>query len=238
MLGEVVRSTSAIQAGSKASPVLKNVPAGHKVVLAAQAPSTTASTSWVATDTKGNTWVKRPQQAYTTSINSQIVVFDCVLTTPLTTSDSITVTSTDRTPAGWAVLAFEFDNLSAFNTQQTNLGASTAPSTGTTPAPSQDSQLVFCAFGFVDTGSANVFTKTTGFTDAPKATAPLATPKSLACQWRYVNVAAPSGRSAIAGLAPSANWVAAIVLENVVTESGIWLLQTGPVKVPLEITYL
>ena len=210
-IGEIVRYAhdSATNVSSVTVLVSLAAPAGTRIILAVNSNPNTAVTGYTATDTKGNTWTQRSLQVHATSNNSNLGVLECLVTTPLTTADTITVgnTSNLRSPAIWIVLAEGFDDLSlGFDVQASATGTSASPASGATGASAQARELVFGVVGF--TGNP-VFTIGSGFTGpAGGQLNTTTTTRGLAVEWQYMSVSGPY--SAGGALSGSQGWCAAV----------------------------
>lgn len=227
--------------GPTAQAFAKNVPVGHTLIVAAQAPSTTAETTFTMTDSAGNTYTQRKVQAHATPINNQIVLFTCQVTAAITAgSTTWTLKSVNRNPAGWAVIAEEFDSLSDGydSTAGTNgnQGASHDPATGATATAAQDLETIVVALGFIDTGSANVYTPPAGWSTTAKATTLLASPKSVLLTWRTVDAPGTRSFTGTGSLSVSANWAAAIMAMKADPDPSGMYIWNGSALVPVEVT--
>jgi hypothetical protein len=210
-IGEIARYAhdSATNVSSVAVPVSLAAPAGTRIVLAVNSNPNTAMTGYTASDSKGNTWTQRAFQVHATSNNSNLGILECLVTTSLTTSDTITVgnMSNLRSPAIWLVLAHGFDDVSAgFDVQTSATGTSTAPASGATGAAAQASELVYGAVGF--TGNPTC-TLGSGFSGpAGGSLYATTTTRGLAAEWQYVT--ASGTRSAGSTLSGAQGWCAAV----------------------------
>lgn len=245
-VGEAVRYTDAVQASSKSGNFSKSVPAGHWIMVAIAAPSTTAETVFTFTDSVGNTYTQRGVVSFTTPINSQLALFSCHVTTPIVGGSggghsTWTATSTTRNPNGWCILGEQFSRLTAFDKVATNFGtASKDMSTGTTGSAAQDRQMLFGAWEWTDVGGTSAFDlpiDVPAWSGVSKVTMALGAPKSLAVGWQFVD---ESGvRTATAHQEPTnATWTAGIIAMNRdLDPSGVSILKTGP-DIEVEMTLL
>lgn len=192
--------------------VLVAVPAGAKFVVVANAPVTGSITAWSISDSKGNTYSPARVTQNGTSLNYQMAMFDSVVSTALTTSDTVTISVTGASPAKWDVYGLYSNDAGAFDSSGTSVGSASAVSVATASG-AQSSQLAVVAVAFTDTGATTTITPDAGFTAGTKLTAsPSSAPRSLQVFWQYANSA---GAKSFAGtLSSSQGWGATIVTYN------------------------
>jgi hypothetical protein len=179
---------------------------GHTLILAVNAHGGTAGSVFTATDTKGNTWTQRFIND-TTVTNNRVAVLTAPVTTALTTSDTINLTISSGTRATWLVDVHDFDDLAAFDVTANAAGtASTSMDSGLTATSTQNSELLFGAFGWA--GTQTLTTPGAGYTAGAALSAPTAG-RNLAVEWQYVNTAGT--RQATATLSGGTAWAGGVV---------------------------
>jgi len=220
-------------------PITAAVAAGQRLILAVNGAALNAATGFTATDTKGNTYTQRAFAiCAVAAVDGQIAILAASVTTALTTSDTITVTCTGRSPDKWCVIGVQVDDVSAgFDVSATNTGTtSAAVSTGTTAAAAQDAELLVAVYGFTDAGAAVTLTQA-GWTQLAKATAsPSSSPKGMIVAYQYV--AASGTRAASGTLSSSQAWVGAIAAykQDAPPPATFCWLYDGTTDIPMDIT--
>lgn len=201
-VAEVGRSAAAlgVAAATYNVPFTAAVPVGNTLVMAVNTTigGTGGQTGLTATDTKGNVWTQRViQDVYSTgnrSANGNIAVLTCTVTTPLTTSDSVTITSGGGSLTRWAVLIEEFASIAGVDVSSGGQATTTSITSGVTAAAAQAAQTVIGVAGWPDAGGTTSITPTApaGFT----ASAELSTyslnatsPRAIEMWWADVNAA-------------------------------------------------
>jgi len=210
-LAEICRFThdSATNVASVTVPVVNAAPVGTRIILAVATNPNTAVTGYTVTDTKGNTWTQRSLQIHATPNNCNLGVMECIVTTALTTSDTLTVgnTSSLRSPAIWLVAAEGFDDLSAgFDVQASATGTSTSPASGASATTAQARELVFGAIGGTANPAVTLGTGSTGPSGGALTTT--VTTRFLAVEWKYVTTTGAQNATAVLGGANG--WCAAV----------------------------
>lgn len=230
-VAEVGRSAAAlgVAAATYNVPFTAAVPAGNTLVMAVNTTigGTGGQTGLTATDTKSNVWTQRViQDVYSTgnrSANGNIAVLTCTVTTPLTTSDSVTITSGGGSLTRWAVLIEEFAGITGVDVSSGGQTTTVSISSGTTAAAAQAAQTVIGVAGWPDASGTTTITPTapTGFT----ASAELSTysinatsPRAIEMWWADVN--ATGTRTATATLnTPQPNAGVVLALNQTVAPS-------------------
>lgn len=182
------------------------VAAGHTLVGAITC--NTGGTPVVSvSDSQGNSYtVHHVVTSGSTAINT---LFSGTITTPLTTSDTITIDIGATAHNRWAVIVEEFDDLlpSPFDQSSTATGASTtAFNAGTTPVTTTSHNLVFATYGFGNPAG-KVITPATHFstpTPSFQGTAAGSSDRGVFVQWRYESAA--GAKSAPATSNTSTTW--------------------------------
>lgn len=203
---------------SFAVTITTTAPVGSRVLLAVNAPAVTLMSGFTAVDSKGNTWTARGFRGHATAANAQVGLLAAEITTALLstgTPDTITVSSIDKSPGKWAVVAVAFDDIDGGTAYDTTAGpgvnsaTSLAVTSGDTASASQNQELVFGAVGFTDASAAVTFTPSGGFTAETKETAdPSSSPKGLVVCWAYVDAA--GARSFAGNLSSSQAWASVV----------------------------
>lgn len=216
--GEVVRYVhDTTSQTSAACSVLQAVPVGQTVIMAVNLPLNAAATTQTVTDSKGNTWTSRQQEA-ATPLNYQVWIWSCKVTVALTTSDTITV-GVSTTTVKWNVLGQAFNDLSTYDQGAVASGSTATASAGPTGAGAQNAQLLFQASSYTDTGGTTSITPEsspiafTGPSGGKATCSPTSSPRATGVEWAYVN--ASGTRTASQTLGASEGWGAALVVFNV-----------------------
>jgi len=196
---------------------LSAVPTGHTLIGAVNVTENTTQPGVTVTDSKGNTYTVDGE--VTSGTTDVTVVFSTLVTTALTTSDTITVTFSD-THTRWAISVEEFDDILSARLDQTATGsgvgtAMTTSATGTTTAANE---LVFGGFGFT-TPSGKTFTPQAGFSNSAIQGTTVGTADRAVCnEWRYINTI--GAQTVSATLNVSSTW-AAVAATYKVAPTGI-----------------
>ena len=141
----IASSAQAAQTGTTVVPITTNATAGNKMILWARGQSSKVISS--IADTQGNTWT-----VDTTSVtaNQAISFAECQPTTPLTTSDTVTITWSSSTSATGDVQIVQVSGLVTGNAfDKTAQGQPTGTNTlnaGTTATLAQANELVIAFF--------------------------------------------------------------------------------------------
>ena len=193
---------------------LGNYPAGTLICLAVNAP--TGGTAWTSisvTDSAGNTYTQIGTVDTSMPANHLLARFYCVLTNPVTSSDTIT---SAKLPAGggsnsqkWTILAAAFDDTATFDVQTAAADAASSAVNSGSVTGGAANQLLFGAVAYSDGTGAVGITAGGGWTNGTKATAsPSSGGRSTAIGWRYVS--ASGSRSYISTLSSSQAWAAGV----------------------------
>lgn len=201
---EAARYTqSTPQRSSVTVTLAHNVAVGHTLMLAVNATNPNAATDWSAIDSQGNTWTKIAQQNSASS-NYQVAVLTTQVNFALTTTDTITVTIAGTAkPAGWSVIVDEFDDLAGLDQSNTAFATTNSPTITSTAVGSQNTELVYAAVAWTDSGSVTL-TDGAGFTSNAEATAATTPARTMQTMWDYVN--SSGTRTASGTLTSSQAW--------------------------------
>jgi hypothetical protein len=225
-------TTTKTLTGVNAVPVTNAVAAGDLAVLVVDCPAGGgANTTFTVTDTKGNTWTQRALVVQTTTGgNGQVAIMGSILTTALTTSDTLTVTVNNFGAIIWCWIGMHFTGITSFDVAATNVGASSSTlSSGTTAAGAQDVEMVLGAFGYTGTGVSLTSLTPSGFTSQPIQST-TGTIRNLGVVWGFTN--APGTRSVGAHMSDASShaWCGAVGAwrANVtVPDTTVWYLPDG-----------
>lgn len=212
-VGEAAGSTGTTSATTFTLNYLKSVPLGHTVLMSVAVDCPVGSDNVVslsAVDTKGNSYVMDVAGYRTSTVSNAIL--SCRLTSSVTTSDTITITSTN-VRGRWAVTAAEFDNIHASALDVTahndNPAATNPLSSGTTATSVNQVEVVLANFGF-GTANANVFSVGANYSQAgtQRQTGTTSGHRGIAAEYRIYTAAAT--QTATGSLSPSAGYSGAI----------------------------
>jgi hypothetical protein len=214
---DLASGTSKSSASSIATAVMPaSVPAGDAVLVSYVGSTTTSAVSSV-TDTKGNTYTVLADVAGTTS---RMAIAGSVLTTGLTTSDTITVNLAAASGIR-AVGATEFSGLALTQdvTAKSAAGTSATPSTGASSATVTANTLTYAAFGVSNGTASGTFTQGTGYTlDQAATTGVSGTNRSLGTEHRINS--STGTQTADGTYGSSMAWDALEVVLQALTDSG------------------
>jgi hypothetical protein len=213
-VAEAAGSASTTSSTSFTLNYLKAVPAGHTVLMAIAVDgpvgSDVAPSFTLIKDSKNNTYTVDAIAYRTSTVGT--VIASCNLTTPVTTSDTITITSAD-TRGRWAVSAAEFDNIHLNGLDVTahndNPVAGNPSTSGTTTTSQNQVEVVFASFGF-GTSNANTLAPGTNFLQAgtQRQTGTTSGHRAISSEYRIYTAAA--AQTATATLTPTIGYSAAI----------------------------
>ena len=212
-LGEIARYT--LDQGTATNhvtvPYTASVAAGRFVVLAVNAPAGSTGVTYNATDTKGNTWHFAVVEDAAVA-NNRLGVLWAIISTAVTTSDTITLNVSSGVRQTWLVVGQAFDNPTGIDVYTTSQGTTSSPTTGTTAAAAQNAQLLFWCSGW--SGAPTMSSGPAGFT-LGNAVTTTTLARNLQTGWSIVNSNGSSGRTAgNAALSGTTTWDTILVAFN------------------------
>jgi len=187
----------------------KTVSSGHTLLIGAAVESFGGDLSTVtASDSKGNTYTRNVTITNSTTVGTAI--FSAYITTPLTTSDTLTLTDSTHTHSRWAVSASEFDNIiqNGFDVAASATGHSTSPASGSTATTQNTYEVIYGVAGFARSSAQNVTVNSSYSLAKFIYTSAGTTDRAMASMYRYFSTS--STFNASASLSGTSTWATAV----------------------------
>jgi hypothetical protein len=206
-VAEAAFGTKTVTATSFVLTFNKTVSSGHTLLVGVSVETSLGAPSMSATDSKGNTYTLNSTANNGTTAG--VALLSGYISTPLTTSDTLTLTSA-ISHNRWAASVSEFDNIiqNGFDVQASATGHSTLLASGATVATQNTYEVIYGAFGFARSSS-QIFTAGSNYALATQVnTAAGSSERSLATEYRYFSTS--STFNATGTVTATSTWTAAV----------------------------